>query len=87
MPHGSALILVCELMAADLYSAIEAINRPLTPSEVKSVFSGALRGLAHVHGRGIIHRDLKPGNLLLSVGGETVIGDFGLARVMEEDGR
>lgn len=42
--------------------------------------------LDYAHQQGVIHRDIKPGNLILSSGGRLHVGDFGLARLMEEPG-
>src|SRR5262249_32282374 len=39
--------------------------------------------LAHAHGRGVVHRDIKPANIMLSVDGEAIVTDFGIAKVAE----
>ena len=44
----------------------------------------AAHAVAHAHERGIIHRDIKPSNILCGDLGETIVIDWGLAKVKGE---
>ena len=52
------------------------------------IICGIARGLAYLHDESrikVIHRDLKPSNILLEMGMNPKISDFGLASVFEGD--
>jgi serine/threonine protein kinase len=54
--------------------------------EVVAEFRAIAEAVAYLHDEGILHRDIKPENVLIMEGGGLRLSDFGLARVLDEDG-
>jgi formylglycine-generating enzyme required for sulfatase activity len=42
--------------------------------------------LDHIHAKGMLHRDMKPGNIFLDGFLKPYLGDFGIAKVVDESG-
>lgn len=52
-------------------------------SQIVIWFTQAALALKHIHERKVLHRDLKSQNLFLTGGGRLRIGDFGIAKVLD----
>ena len=80
---GDRAFLVSELIEGDTLRALGRRGE-LNDNLVAEIGADAAAGLAHAHRSGVVHRDVKPENMLVSVGGEAKLVDFGIARVAGE---
>ncbi len=71
------------LIGGDLSKKIaDAKGKPISESNILNWFTQILLAMKHVHDRKIIHRDLKCQNIFLTTSGIVKLGDFGIARVL-----
>lgn len=60
-------------------------DAPFTPMQAARCVETLARAMAVAHRERIIHRDLKPQNVLRTEAGAFKIGDFGLAKKLDDD--
>lgn len=84
--HEDRLFLVMELVDGNSLADQLTVSGPLAAEHVADIAAQAALGLAAAHRQGIVHRDIKPANLLLGVDGTLKIGDFGIARFLDDPG-
>ncbi|CAF3157165.1 unnamed protein product [Rotaria socialis] len=87
----SELYLVTNLMRLDLHQLIKTNKqrpsdmRIISASHITHFLYQIFRALKFIHSAKVMHRDLKPSNIFVDLDGHLRIGDFGLARVPEDN--
>jgi serine/threonine protein kinase len=61
-------------------------QRKLTPPEALAIVPKICEALQYAHQQGIVHRDIKPENILMDKEGHVKIADFGIAKILGDNG-
>jgi serine/threonine-protein kinase len=65
-----------------LHAGVDVSRSSLALRGLLNRFVAVCYAVAYAHSRGVIHRDLKPSNIMLGPYGETLVVDWGLAKVV-----
>lgn len=57
---------------------------PMLPVTLHSWLPQIAAALDYVHAKGIVHRDVKPANIFFDAFSQAFLGDFGIAKIVEE---
>ncbi|MGB1286423.1 MAG: protein kinase domain-containing protein, partial [Aggregatilineales bacterium] len=83
--EGSLYIAMRYVTGGSLEDTLE--NGAMNTQEVLRIGKAVGQALDHAHQNNIIHLDLKPGNILLDSNDAPYLADFGLATVLDPEGR
>ncbi|MCZ2355779.1 MAG: serine/threonine protein kinase [Bacteroidia bacterium] len=85
-PEG--LFLIMEYVEGETLDNIISPQNGRLPEEIViHYFSKILEGFNYAHSKGVIHRDIKPANIMVSNTNEVKILDFGIAKLVDNDGK
>ena len=65
----------------------DELGKPIALGRLLDVLGSVASALDYAHRSGVLHRDVKPSNILMTRDGKSVLGDFGLARMMTSNER
>ena len=81
---GCLYIIMEYVDGGDLYQKIQKKkNKFFTEHEILRIFIQLCLALQYIHEKKIVHRDIKPQNVFLTNVGVVKLGDFGVARSLE----
>jgi eukaryotic-like serine/threonine-protein kinase len=84
--HGESLQeRVTRFHEADRAPSRDPGERTLALRELLSRFVAVCNAVGYAHSKGVIHRDIKPSNVMLGDYGETLVVDWGLARILGDE--
>jgi branched-chain amino acid transport system substrate-binding protein len=80
--HEDTPYLVMEYIPGGTLKAM--IGKPLPWKKAVELLLPIARALEYAHQRNVLHRDIKPSNVLITEGGEPLLTDFGIAKILDQ---
>ena len=62
----------------------ERLGRPIPWREAARLLVPIARALQYAHQQRIVHRDVKPSNILIAPSGDSLLTDFGIAKILAD---
>ena len=63
----------------------QRLGKPIPWQEAARLLLPIARALQFAHSQNIVHRDVKPSNILITLSGEPMLTDFGIAKILESE--
>jgi tetratricopeptide (TPR) repeat protein len=82
LADGSPFLAMKLIAGRTLADEMKAADRP----RLVQAFLQVCQAVGFAHSRGVIHRDLKPANIMVGAFGEVQVMDWGLAKVLRDEG-
>lgn len=83
--HGDSLKEAIRRFHSPVAGGSDPGQRRLQLRNLLGRFIDVCNAIEYAHSRGVLHRDLKPGNIMLGRYGETLVVDWGLAKLIGVD--
>ncbi|HVB75552.1 MAG TPA: protein kinase [Ktedonobacteraceae bacterium] len=83
---GLAYLVMPYISGGTLRDVMEREGQMILPKTINYLEQLAA-ALDFAHARGVIHRDIKPANILLTPEGRLLLTDFGLVKILTEEGQ
>lgn len=84
--NGDLLYFVMKYVDGRSLDSVIATHKTLPIPMVVQILFEVASALAYAHRAGVVHRDVKPGNIMIDRDGWAVVTDFGIAKVVQEQG-
>ncbi len=83
---GEGAYLAMELLRGKDLAELLRSGWQATPEQAALIVRRVADALGYAHSKGVIHRDIKPANIFMVGRTRPVVLDFGIARLMHQDG-